>query len=362
MAFLVLSGTTIRARSNAVSEKNMEHGVDRERMFSGEMRITKRGDYRKWQITSQLTSADAATLIAILKSTSLPLLMQGDLCGDDCAVMPEFISNDPIQTAQGFRRLVTYVLDETPDALPPDTSASPILFLNRGIGLWQDTGKTTPALDTDRIRLWEDQSGNGNDIIAGGDNLRPTRDGLAVRFGVNPDFVNGRSTFQISGGVFSGYSAMEIMAVVKAVDDPPASDNTAVLWDFPTGGSTTDSGPTLFPATTGQIAEGFCKVGDRYRFSPSMSLSDAYVVYNVGISATQFFANLNGISQHTAVPGGGGVDFADLSTCRIGESAVAGHGNYWMTKLVINPAIFTASQRRSWYDFMVGTVEDPPLP
>lgn len=58
----------------------------------------------------------------------------------------------------------------------PNSIGSGLLFwYQNGAGRWQDTGKTTPAADTDPVRVWADQSANGNDqtIALYGDAARP---------------------------------------------------------------------------------------------------------------------------------------------------------------------------------------------
>lgn len=49
-----------------------------------------------------------------------------------------------------------------------------IEWLKLDTGLYQDTAKTTPAVSTsDRVRVWADSSGNGNDSASTDDNKRP---------------------------------------------------------------------------------------------------------------------------------------------------------------------------------------------
>ncbi len=361
MPFLSLNGTTVAIQSNAAGEKWNEHGVDRFRTFDGAMRVTKRGDFRQWDLTSKLlTSAEASSLIDILLSASLPLAMAGDLCGADCAVMPVLVSNDPIQTASGFKRRVVFTLHETPQTLPPDTTAEPLIVLLPGIGMWSDEDRLVPSADGDRVWFWDDQSGNDNHVFAGDGTLRPTRDGLAVRFGAGPD-LGGAASLQLGDSLLNSYSAAEIMACVKVTTVPPGSDARAVLWDFPTGGAHSDSGPTLFPATTGDVAENFCHDGSRRRFDPVVDLSDAYYVYNTGIDASLRFSKIGNAHLYTP-EAPENIDFAGLGTCRIGNSAGGDWGDFLITKLVLNPAIFTTRQRESWFDYISGAVDDPPLP
>src|ERR1043165_7529337 len=150
MAFLTLNGTlTVRVKSNALTEKYNEHRVDRERMFDGVMRMTRGGVYRQFDVTTHLmTDSDADSLLALVNAGA-PLTASGDVIGaTDIVVMPVPGGNNPVHVGGGqFRRQVTFTLHETPAPLPPDRTAVPWMFLQRGLGYWQDEDKTVPALD-----------------------------------------------------------------------------------------------------------------------------------------------------------------------------------------------------------------------
>ena len=75
---------------------------------------------------------------------------------------------------------------------------SPSIWLKADAGVYSDAG-TTPAVDTDTVRQWNDQSGNGRNVSQGTSAKRPTyvaagKNGLPVlRFDGVDDLVSGAS-------------------------------------------------------------------------------------------------------------------------------------------------------------------------
>ncbi len=360
MAFLSLNGTTVRVQSNTATEKWNEHGVDRFRTFDGAMRVTKRGDFRQWDLTSKLlTSAEASTLIATLLSPSLPLAMAGDLCGADCAVMPILVSNDPVQTASGFKRRVVFTLHETPQTLPPDTSANVWLFWQKSVGQFQELDGTVVSNDGDPIGVWEDQSGNDRHHVAGqdtGPDTRPTNDNGAARFPDGTPWLIIPSDFQL-------LSSAEIMMSLKADADPPLSGEDLHCRLHSLGG-VSGGASAFYPKLDGHIYDGFGSDTLYDCGNPSDDLTEWNVFNSTSDVAQGFVSRLNGLTLFSkTVAAGHVIDFLGAGLTFGG--ALPNVNNSWfgnVRNLVIFDGGLTTRQRESWFDYMSGAVDDPPLP
>jgi hypothetical protein len=374
MSFLTLSNgsttLTVRVKSNAAEEKYNEHGLDRERMFDGTMRQIRRGIYRQWDCTSKyLTQSDSDALCALLKSNTLPLSATGDLVQstDGIAVMPILVSNSPVHTGDGWRRSVVFTLHETPALLPADTSAVAWLALLRGRGYWQDVDKSVAAGNGDPIKVWEDQSGNGRDGISDGsgftgDDVRPTRDGDEVSFGHSdsaPGTGVGRSLFTIANDGLSG--SAEIMIGLRGEFDPPSDAARTLLFNL----NSSSFGATLFPNTSGHIVEGFglSGPGPQDIGAVGADLTDFHV-YNVSCdNGTKVMTvRLDNVVVFTyTLPSGSFGWPGNPMFLGMGQGIDLGWQGHVRDLLIANDAM-TDAQRRSWYDYMRGATDEPPLP
>lgn len=369
MAFLTLNGTTVPCRANQIGQKDEEHGIDRLRMFDGTLRMTRRGIYREWTVTTTLLEeSDANTLLALIRTNSPPLTAGGDLVGDEVAVMPIPGSNDPVITAQGFRRQLKFGLKETGGLLPPDTSASVFLFLRAGTRIYSDNDGLIAAGSGDRIGRWVDATGNGRYVTTYFSNdYRPKLDGTVVQFDEAVDGSFG-TTLVFGAATITAWNALtsaEIMASVKADVFPPASNGKGAMWWM--GG---ESGGNTYYSKTDSHIYGCFGVGNVSDASYDCGLapddlSDAYHVFGESSDATSYNARFNNEIIKTVLT------TEDDHTVLFDTVAPAiGHGNpgvneHWLGRikhLVILSGEPTTSQRRSWYDFLRGATDDPPLP
>ncbi len=374
MTFLTLNGTTIRTRMNAADQADEEHRLDRERMFDGTIRMTRAGVFRKWSVsTAFLTSGDRDTVRALVNGGSI-LTASGDLIGSDTPVMPVPGTWTPVQTGDGQRWQGKFALMETGGPLPPDRTAVPFLFLQRGRGYWQDrdNSKATPALDGDPIYTWADQSGNGRDGQAysadfEGADLRPVRDGDEVRFGVgmfsDPGAGSGRTLIRFD--TLFGRSELHMMCGLRAALDPPATSGRAGPFSFAPGGA---SSGTRYPDTDGHIYINFGFERGLDAGNPSEDLTSFHVL-TVSSSATtrQIIAKLdNTVILSYNLVGAETIGWASgsgfpgaLECLGIGST----HGwEGWFRDLFIADGLMTPAQERSWYDYIRGATTEPPLP
>lgn len=376
MTFLALNGTTIPCASDQTKQEDEEHRIDRERMFDGSVRMSRQGVYRMWTVTtSLLTETDANTILALIRTDNPPLTATGDLMGGvSVGVAPIPGSADPIHTASGFRRRLTFQLKETIIPAAVDTSAVVWGFWRAGYGMYTDFAKTTSASDGDLIRMWAEQSGTGWDWRCGDDDLghtednyRPTRDGDVIRFGLGgvKTAFHTSSTAMTNSWLALG-TEREIMVAIKTVDDPPATDATGGLWAFMGSGG----GNSYYPAADGHIKEGF-NIEATVSFQtvpvdcgdPATSLNNTYNVYNVSAGNSAWTARLNNAELHSSSypnpPSDGCAGGLNLGVTQV---VAQDHLNGWIKHLAIFQGILTTSQRLAWYNFMRGATSSPPLP
>jgi len=395
MPFLALNGSTFRIQSNGMGEKYNEHGVDRFRTFDGAMRVTRRGIYREWNgNTAILTDDEAAPLLTLLKGVGveLPLALTGDLVAADetVAVMPILISNDPIQTATGFKRRVVFALHETPAQLPPDTSAPIFMFMRRGVGMWQDWAATIPTLEGDPIARWDDRiTPNDRCLIGGLDfNFQNYVSGDApVRENGRARFDDQRFTFAREAGFSTGMdghgaytgtagddlsdldgTGCEIMIGVQVDESPPALAGHGGLWFARWGGAATGSpdgsGSAFHPHSDGHIYEHF-GLADSVDIGAVSDL-DSFHCYDVvafdnGIDPREWTVRLNETVLYTTAPAGGAISLVINPIIGLGAGLAPDlYGT--IRDIVINTGQFTTRQRASWRDYILGVTDDPPLP
>lgn len=364
MPFLALNGTTFRIQSDGIGQKYNEHGVDRFRTFDGSMRVTRRGIYREWNgNTAILTYADAATLIALLTGAAVPLALTGDLVGEEeVAVMPVLISNDPMNTAQGQRRRVVFTLHETPTALPPDTTADVWSFIQRATGQFQELdGTVAAASDGDPLGYWTDQSGFGRHWLAQqtvGPDTRPALLNGAAQF------TGGTPWLKVPTG-FHLLESAEIMMRLKTEDDPPLSgeDLRCRLHNM---GAVSGGASAFYPKLDGHIWDAFggstlYDIGDATDDLTEWNIANAFSDPTDG-----YAYRLNDVVLFSkTIAAGHVVDFGVGSTAFTFGGALPNVNNSWfgvLSDLLIVEGEMTIAQRRSWYDYFSGAVEDPPLP
>ncbi len=383
MPFLALNGTTFRIQSNGMGQKYNEHGTDRFRTFDGAMRVTRRGIYREWNgNTAILSYADAATLIALLVSANVPLLLTGDLVGDETvAVMPILISNDPIHTASGPLRRVVFTLHETPAALPADTTAPIYRFYQRETGLWTTWDRDTPALEGDFVGAWDDQmDGDGERFLAGGVNptflsfdtdYAPIMETLG-RLGIGFGDQGWMSFKEVDWAIddLEGTGA-EIMMGVRLSDPTPSVAADAGLWftlhqGGAGGGSPDATSDVFFPHPNGKIYEHFAR-GSSFDLGAPVIDMDQLICYNIvafdnGVDAREWTVRLNDTVQFTESPGVGAINLTDSHFWSFGANLGHTRLHGIITDMVINAGRFTTTQRASWRDYILGVTDEPPLP
>ena len=389
MTFLTLNGVTVRCHSDAVTEDREEVGLDRDRMFDGTLRVSRRGLFRHWVVqTALMSEADANTLLALINTNSPPLTMNGDLVGGlDTAVMPIPGHNDPVQWAGGFKRRLTFELKETGGPLPADTSAVPFAFFRRGVGYltgaWGDhpidiTGLSA-AGSGDTVSVWKDQSGNSRHLIGAvngnflnyDSRMVPVRDGDYVHFGVNASGLptlmqalkTGTTSTQWWSDLAGGPSgAVEIMLSAKAASGAPLADGSNTLL--------TINGEMYWPKSDGHVYDTAFSALTHDLGSLTATIDFASLnVYNVtglgsgaagplwvGRIGNSILASDDETSEAGTFPSTSG-QFT-LGTNSLRDEMFVG----WVSDLVIFNGQLTSTQRRSWYDYMRRAVADPPLP
>ena len=373
MAFLTLNGVTVPCRSDAATEDREEYGLDRDRMFDGTLRVSRRGLFRHWVVqTTLMSESDANTLLALVNTNSPPLTASGDLVGDDVAVMPIPGHNDPVQWAGGFKRRLTFELKETGGALPADTTANVFLFLRAGVRLFSDDGGTIAAGAGDPVGNWADATGNGRFVHRYfSDSFRPHWDGSAVHFDESGDATFGAALIfggSTGSGTIHDWNALtsaEIMASLKADVFPPVASTKGAVWWL---GGETGGAQSYYTKTDSHLYGGF-GVGNisGVPYDDSLvadDLSAAYHVFGESSDAASYKAYLDNVLVKTALIADGHTVSFDTLTPTIGHGN-AGINDHWLGRikhLLITNGVMTASQRRSWYDFMRGAVADPPLP
>ncbi len=368
MSFLTLNGTPIPCRSNACDVKHGRHRQDLARMFNGEMRVSGGAVFRTFTITTAFhDETNYAAAKALIESVSLPLTMAGDLSGGTISVMPEPGSWTPVQTADGFRRQAKFTLHETITVVEPDTSATPWLFCRSGVGYYTDEDLLVPAGIGDQILVWQDQSGNGRDLISGAgglaggtDDYRPTRfDADTIRNGLGSGY-NGRTGFRIPDT--TALTAMEVLIGLRALDDPPANNIRSVLWAF---GTTGYSSSAYYPDTDGNIKEGFGLTTMHDAGDPSTDLT-GFNCYNVsGSTATdELKIRLNNVEllSYTLV---GAEAFYwnhdDPAGPLLGVENDGKTFDGWFRDFVIFDALLTDTQRLAWFNYLTRVTSIPPL-
>jgi hypothetical protein len=384
MTFLALNGTTVRCKSDNVGQSDEEFRADRERMMDGTLRLTRQGIYREWKITTaHLSESDANTLLALVHSGAV-LTASGDLVGDDVGVMPIPGSNDPVITATGFKRRVTFTLKETGGPVPADTSASIGAFYRSGVGYKKTAWATVDeagvealpnASDGDYVSAWLDQSGNRRHLLCGIDNFSfsnyadadaPTLDGTSLRFGASA----ARSTSYLVPTTsalnwWRNHTHAEVMVAMRPYDPNPVSDGQNNLWDLGRSGGGSDGNAT-YPAANGHLYETFASSTRRdlgvstTDFSSTQVLS---VVVDTLATSPNFIARIaNAIIYQTTESTVSYPFFAGGTNLHIGYGQTSGYWNGWFKHLLVADVPMTAAQRRSWFDFMRGATITPPLP
>jgi hypothetical protein len=371
MPFMVLNGTTVRVSSTNAVQKYNESGVDRARMFDGSYRMTRRGVWREWDpFTALYTEDDANTLIAILLSPNLPLTLTGDIVGSDSVlVMPTLLGNDPVQTASGFLRRVTFKLDETPGLALVDRSAVPFIFLRAGTNLYSDNAGTVAATDGDPVGQWKDARPGSTGYFQRyfSDSFKPHRDGDVVHFDETGSGTVGSLLIMDSASIttWNGFSAAEIMAALRSDIYPPGADGQGTLWWFGDEGMASSAYAKTDGHVYGSFGVGATAGGAAYDLGVAPSnLADNYHVFGEASDGTAYTARFDNMIIRTVTV------TSDSHSHLFNTLAPAiGHGNpganaHWLGRikhLVIFGAILTDAQRRSWYDFLRGAALDPPI-
>lgn len=250
----------------------------------------------------------------------------------------------------------------------PAAPAMPFQFLRRGVGLWQDSGRTTEATDGDRVYTWDDQAsahinGIANFAAQTPDDMRPLYEGVnGVRFGTGPSLVGGRTGIRLRDT--DGLAELEVMVVVRAFADPAVSDLRAMLFGLANEGVN----GTLYPDSTGHIQESLGRDGYLDCGNPATNLADTFHVLNVSASnvTKEKIVRLDN------------VEIARLSLA-VGQSFTfnqdmggpSGYGGAigwdqslfdgWVKEWVSFSGVTTAAQRDAWYDYLSGATEIAPI-
>ena len=173
--------------------------------------------------------------------------------------------------------------------------------------------------DGDEISSVTDLSGNARNLTgfanAAKSNTKPK---------LRTNVINGKSAFEFNGGGWFTIPAMngiaggaEVFFIVKGDNDPATDSLDANLHRMDT-----TANDNHFPLTDGNIHDGFAKTSRADFGNPSVSLSAAYLCYNLSCTtAPALTAYLNGTQQgSTSITGSYGCAAAP----KIGRSASAG--------------------------------------
>lgn len=109
----MVGGFTVPVALNPEPQEKAEPvGGEIVRMFDGSGRSTVRGYKRTWTFTTRLMlDATAATLRAILVTTTLPVACSGDITGAlNC--IPRLTEYTPVRAKGALRRRVVFTLTE----------------------------------------------------------------------------------------------------------------------------------------------------------------------------------------------------------------------------------------------------------
>ncbi len=259
---------------------------------------------------------------------------------------------------------------ETGGPLPPDRTANPWAFYQRGIGYWQDNARTVPALDGDPVFTWDDKSTNGRHGKADGtgftgDDLRPFRANTdELHFGVGPGSPGAGSGRQmILFPSMAGLADLDVMLALRATLDPPATGNRVNAFTFNATG--TGGNISAYPQTTGHLFVNFGESIAHDLGDPASDLTSYHVlnmnassstgILNVYFDNVLIFTNLG-----TTYSWGTGAG-ENIGLGNIGNTIDLGWEGFYKDVLIVN-GILTEAQRRSWFDYFRGATTEPPLP
>jgi hypothetical protein len=171
----------------------------------------------------------------------------------------------------------------------PADIATLALWLKADGTLWQDSARTTPvASDADPVGAWDDESGNGRHYTQATGGNRPTFRTAVVNSEPVVRFAAGSAQWLGGPDFLTGFSAGEVVVVVKLNADPPFSDGG--MWDF---GSTADSEHYCY--ADGNIYEEFGTTSRKSTGNPTPALN-SWRRYGVWSASGDFASYFDGAS------------------------------------------------------------------
>lgn len=210
--------------------------------------------------------------------------------------------------------------------------------------LWLDADDLTGTLaDNAAVATWPDASGLGNDVVQTLVGNRPTfqlneiNSLPAVRFlGVPND-----SHMDIPN-IFSGATSGEIFAVLRNVEDPPASGNNTGIWLFGTAASSDHH-----PWVDGVIYTGFGSTVRKTTTNPTQSLVEWHRV-NVSSASGAFTYRINETTHFTTATN----TVAWSTAPKLGRSFAAFYFGD-MASVIAYSRTLTTQERTDVSDFLV---------
>ncbi len=176
---------------------------------------------------------------------------------------------------------------------------------------------------------------------------RPETLGSAIHFGI----IDAMQATWLDGPSLLGLTAAEYMVTLRATATPGGGGSGS--------GLISANQATLYTDTDGKIKGGFGLNGSTDLGTPADDVTE-FCVFNESSSATgPYIARLNGTELLTVAH----ADYTFGFSGAFSLGAISGYG-FWdgyVRDFVIFDAILTTSQRRSWYDYLSGAVDDPPL-
>lgn len=224
-----------------------------------------------------------------------------------------------------------------------------------GLILDLDADAITGLSNNDPVATWEDSSAAGNDATQATPANRPTyqTNVLNGRPVVNFNYLNTQH-FTLPN-LYSGATAGEVFAVLKALQDPPGNQLWSGLWEFGTAGSGSSD---HYPFTDGVVYMGWGSTARKTCGNPAVNLA-AFHILNISSAAGAWALRLNGSTLHSTGTNTVGFD----STPLLGVSANTSYRfGGQIAELVSYDAVLSAGDRTAVYNYLDAKWVNPVAP